>query len=62
MVVEHEDVVVVVTMVVTVVAVAEPEVVVVEAEPEDVVDAEVVELTEELAEVGVQPGRVNVPL
>jgi hypothetical protein len=53
-VVEHE--VVVVTLVVTVVVVAEPEEVVVDAEAEEV------ELTVELAEVGVQPGRVNVPL
>jgi hypothetical protein len=52
-VVEHE--VVVVTLVVTVVVVAAPEVV--DAETE-----EVVELAAELAEVGVQPGRVNVPL
>jgi hypothetical protein len=53
-VVEHE--VVVIMLVVTVVVVAEPE---------EVVDAEaevVVELAAELAEVGVQPGRVNVPL
>lgn len=62
-VVEHE--VVVVTLVVTVVVAAEPEEVVVDAEAEEVVDAEaeeVVELAAELAEVGVQPGRVNVPL
>jgi hypothetical protein len=53
-VVEHE--VVVVTLEVTVVVVAEPEEV-------DVVETEeVVELAAELAEVGVQPGRVNVPL
>lgn len=60
-VVEHE--VVVVTLVVTVTVVAGPEVV--DAEAEVVVDAEtdvVVELAAELAEVGVQPGRVNVPL
>jgi hypothetical protein len=60
--VEHE--VVVVTLVVTVVVDAEPEEVV-DAEPEevDVVETEeVVELAAELAEVGVQPGRVNVPL
>jgi hypothetical protein len=61
-VVEHE--VVVVTLVVTVVVAAEPEEVVVDAAAEEVVDAEAeeVELAEELAEVGVQPGRVNVPL
>jgi hypothetical protein len=54
-VVEHE--VVVVTLEVTVVVDAEPEEV-------DVVETEevVVELAAELAEVGVQPGRVNVPL
>jgi hypothetical protein len=54
-VVEHE--VVVVTLEVTVVVGAEPEEV-------DVVETEevVVELAAELAEVGVQPGRVNVPL
>jgi hypothetical protein len=53
-VVEHE--VVVVTLEVTVVVVTEPEEV-------DVVETEeVVELAAELAEVGVQPGRVNVPL
>ena len=53
-VVEHE--VVVVTLEVTVVVDAEPEEV-------DVVETEeVVELAAELTEVGVQPGRVNVPL
>jgi hypothetical protein len=61
-VVEHE--VVVVTLVVTVVVNVEPEEVV-DAVAEEVVDVEteeVVELAAELAEVGVQPGRVNVPL
>jgi len=60
--VEHE--VVVVMLVVTVVVATEPEEVdVVEAEEVGVVEtAEVVELAAELAEVGVQPGRVNVPL